>query len=354
MKKFKILTTALFAAGASSGAMANCSDILSYVVSSPSNLAYYQKNYPQCFPSASPGASQQISATSFQQVSAISGLLGSRLLGAGGPPGAAQRQAGLGQTGLAAGAPADQWNAWTNISQNSNRYDATTDGVRSKSGIDVTNFVVGGDYRFSPALVGGVSVAIDRSTGSLGVAPVGTTTTGYAIAPYLGWQLSNKLAVDATLGIGVGENSTGTGRTDQRRLFAAGNATYSDWYGNWQISGKAGYLWAQEKSADLRVNGAAVANSGATARLGQARIGVEAGYWMGNGMMPFVGVSYSSDVLRAVQGNGSWDRDAFLISAGLNFFSLKDKITGGIVYSEESGRRNAANSTLMGNLNIRF
>lgn len=354
MKKFRILATGLLMAGASSGAVANCADVLAYVASNPSWLAYYQLNYPQCFPSASPGASQQLSATSFQQVSAISSLLGSRLLGAGGPPGGAQRQAGAGQTGMAAGAPADRWNAWTNVSHNINRYDATTGAVRSMSGIDVTNLVVGGDYRFSPALVGGISAAFDRSTGSVGVAPVSATTTGYAIAPYLGWQLSEKLAVDAALGFGEAENSTGTGRTDQRRLFAAGNVTYADWYGNWQVSGKAGYLWAQEKSSDLRANGAVIANSAATARLGQARIGVEAGYWMGNGMMPFLGLSYSSDILRAVQGNASWDRDAFLLSAGLNFFSLKDKITGGIVYSQESGRRNTSNSTLMGNVNIRF
>ena len=120
------------------------------------------------------------------------------------------------------------------------------------------------------------------------------------------------------------------------------------------MSGKAGLLWAQEKSSDIRNNGAVVASTATTARLGQLRAGVEAGYWYGNGIQPYVGLLYSTDMLRSAQGNAPWDRDAFLLTLGVNFFSLKDKITGGIVYSNETGRQHTRNSTLMGNLNVRF
>jgi hypothetical protein len=317
-------------------------------------LATAQKEYPECFAGSSPAATQQISATSFQQVSAISAGLGSRMLGGGGSgPQKPGRQLGI--TGMAAGDAPGKWNAWGNVSQNSNRYDATLAAVRTKSGADIWNVVLGADYRLDAKTVAGVSAAFDRGTGTVGVAaPVGTTTSGYALAPYIGYQVSDRLALDASLGLGQGNSSIGGGRSDLSRAFVAGNATYSYWRGNWQVSGKAGLLWAHEKSSDIRNNGALIGNTATTARLGQMRVGAEAGYWYGNGIQPYVGVSYSADVERSTQGNAPWDRDALLLTLGVNFFSLKDKITGGIVYSDETLRSHTRNSTLMGNLNIRF
>lgn len=330
-----------------------CSDIYDSIKQGFYTLATAQKDNPECFAGSSPAATQQISATSFQQVSAISAGLGSRMLGGGGS--GPQRQAALGITGMAAGDAPGKWNAWGNVSQNSNRYDATLAAVRTKSGADIWNVVLGADYRLDAKTVAGVSAAFDRGTGTVGVAaPVGTTTSGFALAPYIGYQVSDRLALDASLGLGKGNSSIGAGRSDLSRAFVAGNATYSYWRGNWQVSGKAGLLWAHEKSSDIRNNGALVANTATTARLGQMRVGAEAGYWYGNGIQPYVGVSYSADVERSTQGNAPWDRDALLLTLGVNFFSLKDKITGGIVYSDETLRSHTRNSTLMGNLNIRF
>ena len=353
LQRISLIAALCLASGSSFASSTTCSSVYDSLKQGYITLSAAQKDYPECFAGSSPATSQQISATSFQQVTAISAGLGGRLLGAaGGPP----LQAAAGGTGMAAGGPADKWNAWGNVSQNSNRYDATDSAaVRIKSGADILNVVFGADYRLDAKTVVGASAAFDRGTGTVGVAvPVGTTTSGYALAPYIGYQVSDRLAFDASVGLGEGKSSIGAGNTDVTRTFLAGNAMYSYWRGNWQMSGKAGLLWAQEKSSDIRNNGAVVANTATTARLGQLRAGVEAGYWYGNGIQPYVGLLYSNDTLRSAQGNAPWDRDAFLLTLGVNFFSLKDKITGGIVYSNETGRQHTRNSTLMGNLNVRF
>jgi hypothetical protein len=71
----------------SAGALAsstNCSDVYDLIKQGSYTLSTAQKEYPECFAGSSPAATQQISATSFQQVSAISAGLGSRMLGGGG------------------------------------------------------------------------------------------------------------------------------------------------------------------------------------------------------------------------------------------------------------------------------
>lgn len=344
---------------ASSGALASssgCSGILDSLAQGYITLAQAQKNYPECFAGSSPATVQQISATSFQQVSAISAGLGGRLLGGGSGPGQRVASGSGGVSGMAAGGPADKWNAWASLSQNSSRYDATYGAnVRVTSGTDVLNAVLGADYRLDGKTVVGVSTAFDRGAGTVGVAnPIGTTTSGFSVAPYIGHQISDRIALDAAIGLGEGESSIGASRTDLSRRFLAGNATYAYWRGNWQMSGKLGVLWAEERSSDIRNGGVVTANSSSTSRLGQIRVGAEAGYWYGNGIQPYVGVLYSADVERSAQGNAPWDRDAVLLSLGVNFFSLKDKITGGVAYTDETLRRHTRNSTLMGNLNIRF
>jgi hypothetical protein len=356
LRYLPLVMTLGLASGSALASSSGCAGIYDSLKQGSVTLAQAQTEYPECFAGSSPATAQQISATSFQQVTAISAGLGGRLLG--GAAGPQQRAAfGIGGvSGMAAGGPADKWNAWGNVTQNSSRYDATYGAnVRATSGNEVLNAVLGADYRLDGRTVVGVSTAFDRGTGTIGVAnPIGTTTTGFAIAPYIGHQVSDRIALDASIGLGEGESSIGAARTDMSRSFLAGNATYAYWRGNWQLSGKAGVLWAQEKSSDIRNSGVVVANSSSTSRLGQVRVGVEAGYWYGNGIQPYVGVLYSADAERSVQGNAPWDRDAVLLTVGVNFFSLKDKITGGLAYTDETLRSHTRNSTLMGNVNIRF
>ena len=76
---------------------------------------------------------------------------------------------------------------------------------------------------------------------------------------------------------------------------------------------------------------------------------------MNGGTMPYVGLAYLRDThLQVAVDDPNWDKDSFTLKMGVNFYSLSSKVTGGIAYTEELGRRNAKNATLMGNINFRF
>jgi hypothetical protein len=47
-------------------------------------------------------------------------------------------------------------------------------------------------------------------------------------------------------------------------------------------------------------------------------------------------------------------KGAFIWSLGMNYFSLANKITGGLAYNQETNRTNSKNYNLMANINIRF
>jgi hypothetical protein len=341
--------------------------------------AVLMANHPECFPSAAPAptptptptpspttscsgdscattadvatAHRMISGTSIQHALANAGALSARMLtlGEGGPATTASLK-----TGLAAGGPGAAWNVWANLTNTDSRYERSGFTADKSSG-DVLNTVVGVDYRLGSNMVAGVSAAFDRGNGALGAASTSMSTEGYSIAPYIGYQFSKNLAVDASVGLGEGKFSSSGTTAESDRTFYALNLTYAQWFGNWQVTGKGNYISAVEKYGDLKLNGATVANSSSKNKLDQLRLGFQAGYWM-NGMMPYVAVTYTDDVRRATAiSNGSpWDRSAFLVSLGLNFFSLKSGVTGGIVYNQETNRANSDNESLMANISFRF
>lgn len=298
-------------------------------------------------------AQQQVQATVVQQVSAISSVIASRMLPViGGGPGSPLKQAFSG-TGLAAGGAAEKMNAWASLAQNDSRYSPSDTSL--KRVMAVNNAVVGADYQISPSMILGISAAFDRGSGSVTGAATGVSTSGYAFAPYLGVQLGSNMALDFSFGIGKGEASQAGGmKAESNRQFYAANLGYAQWLGNLQLSGKAGYLISQEKYGNSTTNGVTNANTSTNNEVEQMNLSVEAGYWM-NGMMPYLGLAYTQDTrMKTAVTDTNWDKDALVLKAGINFFSIANKVTGGIVYSEESGRRNAKNATWMGNINFRF
>lgn len=332
--------------------------------------AVLQANHPECFPSSTPStpstpssssggtadtatAHRVISATSIQHALANASSVSSRLLSLGADGPTATADSGQ-KTGLAAGGAGAAWNVWANIANMDSRYERAGSTADKSSG-DVLNTVIGADYKLGTNMVAGVSAAFDRGNGSLGGAATAMSTKGYSVAPYLGIQLSKNWALDASVGFGEGEFSASGTTADSDRNFYALNLNYAQWFGAWQVTGKGNYISAVEKYGDSKVNGATVANSSTKNKLDQLRLGAQVGYWM-NGLMPYFAVTYTDDVRRATAlNNGSpWDRSAFLLTLGLNFFSLKSGVTGGIAYNEETGRSNTKNNSLMANISFRF
>jgi hypothetical protein len=305
-------------------------------------------NHPECVAGSSTTSAVSIGATAFTQATAITHALASRP--------SSGKQAGpiamSGISGLAAGGQANAWNTWASYSDNASSVRVNNGANRVDN--DTTNIVLGADYALSPVMTFGVSGAFDRGNGgNLGGAT--NASNGFMIAPYIGYQLSKELSLDASVGLGQGEFTSGAVRADADRWFATGNLSYSQWSGNIQLTGKASYMHGVEKFGDSKNNGANVAGSASTNKVDQVRIGGQAGYWM-NGFMPYAGLSYAADIRRSssLGGVDSLGRGAFVLDLGVNFFSLTSKMTGGIAYQQEHGRTNSKNETFMANINLRF
>jgi hypothetical protein len=363
-KQFRFVFGAGIAASAlAMSGMANASSSTCEIaVSSYSSYAAYPiyqsellSQHPECFAGGSTTSTTQINATTFTQASAISRAISSRLRLAGPGPFASADA----RTGLAAG-EAQPWNVWVSYNGNDSRISYTNvAATRTRSDTDVDTTVLGGDYALSPKTALGVSLGIDRGNGSGqsgAFAPTTTGTKGYTIAPYIGYQLSKVWALDASAGWGESEFSSGSIRADAKRWYATGNLAYARWVNNWQFTGKLSYLHGEEKYEDSKNNGATLTGTASKNELDQARLGAQAGYWM-NGVMPYAGLLYVSDIHRSSSNGGGVDplgRNAWVLSIGVNFFSLTSKVTGGIAYEQENGRTNSKNETLMANINFRF
>lgn len=362
----------------------SCSSIISQVQSCNGNascIATYQEMHPECFGSSSNTAvaTQQIGSTSLQQVLAISNALSSRLNNLSALPGAT---ADSGQRfGMAAGNTGSKWNAWVSVNDDKNKYDRggftdpAIDGTtvhNNKANVDVTNAVFGADYIVSPLWTVGLSVAFDNGSGSTesfkqvggimtsnGVSNM--STDGYTVAPYAAMLINQNWSLDATLGFGKGKLSSDGGLTGKNdRQFYGMNLNYAKWNGNWQITGKGSYFYGEEKYDDLNNAGFGTLKGTATKnKLDQLRLGGQAGYWM-DGVMPYIGLAYSGDLNHSssatagVQMGTEIGKSAWLCSVGVNFFSLKNGITGGIAYNQESGRDHAKHDGLIANISFRF
>ncbi len=326
-----------------------------------SNAAAIVSNHPECF-GGSPGSSvMSINSTSFLLAFAIGNALALRQSVGGPAP-----TASAGARGMAAGGAAGKWNAWGNLNNNDTRQSYTAaNGFTSKNSADIMTTVVGVDYGLSSTMALGVSAAFDDGDGSgKNYGPGGTTNTtdssGYVVAPYFGMQLSKALSFDVSAGMGRGKLDTST-NTDSRadRWFAAANLNYNRWFDNIQLTGRVGFLHGVEDYGDIKnsATGAKFAGTDARNTIDQIRLGVQAGYWM-NGVMPVASLGYTNDVRRKTTQFGSPNnpvgRDAWVWGLGMNFYSVKDGVAGGVIYSEETGRSNQTQRSLMANINIRF
>jgi Autotransporter beta-domain len=363
LKRAGLLAGFCLAGGVTGVAHATCDSTLASYQSavSTNNFVLAEQlisETPACFGGGHVTAQVQINGTSFQQAAAISRAL--RLRFESDNPGP---RADVGIKGMAAGNAGKKWNLWGSLENNDTRqsyFNAISTTTRNDS--NVLNSVLGVDYSLSPSMVVGVSLAIDRGDTDGSDSTLAylnkIDSRGYAIAPYIGIQISKVLSFDASAGFGRGKFSTNfatDGKSD--RWFGAANLNYERWMGNIQFTGKAGYLRAVEDYENLRSAGAPVLGTAAKNTLGQVRLNAQAGYWM-NGFMPYASLGYVNDVERKTTQFGApaspIGKDGWVWSLGVNFISLSNGVTGGIAYKQEEGRGNQQNKSLMANLGIRF
>lgn len=338
----------------SSFAQSSCDSVLSLVSSGSLELGTARANHPECFPASGGGTNQQtISATSLQQISSVSNSVNARFTSSGGP---SASLASLPLVGIAAGNSQKVF-LWANRSLNSTTYNTSVNAFDSRT--HIRNTVIGADYLVTPRIVAGLSAAFDSGDGSLRNGRAGSTdsadSTGRTIAPYIGWQISPSLTLDAMAGFGNGDLVQKNAELDTKRRFFGTNLTFTKWLGNLQLSGKGSYAYATERFSDIRVNGMApIADSATTARLSQVRLGGQAGYWLPGGLLPYVGLAYSNDLSRSSSDAQPWDPLALVGSMGINWYGTKQGIAAGLAYTNELRREGSHNHTLGANFNVRF
>ena len=358
----------------------SCSGTPAQIASCQDQIRGY---HPECFGSSGNTAAgaKAVQATSLEQILAISANVSNRTSGASAPPGLADSGE---RKGLAAGNGGGKWNVWASIAEATNKYDRgsfnfssfatstdlATDVRENKFDTRIQNLVIGGDYQWAPNLAVGFSAAFDSGRGSAtsnklvgagaSADPAKSVSSeGASYAPYLGWQINKDWALDATVGWGSGKNTiAGAVTTDSKRFFYGTNVGYTNWLGNWQLTGKGGYLFGQENSDDSKNNGTTMANTKASNKIGQFRLAGQAAYWM-NGVMPYFGLAYVSDqrstsASSQQQFSTEMGKNAWVWSLGANFISIKSAMTGGIGYEQETARDRSKNSKLMANINFRF
>jgi hypothetical protein len=378
MKKFAIRRLVVIAglSAASSGAMATCSsdyDSLASIYASSglssylTMLASFQQSNPGCFSTTDPNTPTQVLVTSFTLMNANSQGLSNRLLGGS----ASLQTTSLGATGLAAGATPNAWNVWGNYSDDRNTYKVANMAVLGAVGSPfffdaantTSNLVLGADYGLTKSTVLGISAAFDKTAGRnipgnplTGATATANSASGQSLSLYVGSQLAKNWAIDATIGGGIGKSSPSTNTSaDSTRRFVGANLSYANWIGNWQLNGKASYYFGNEEFQNAKNAGRLLPLSYYTAHLGQAKIGGEVGYWLADGVMPYVGVAYVNDVSRnRVRVTQLWDDDGVVFTAGINFFSIKNNLSGGVVYTDETNRKFVTHSNWMANINYRF
>ena len=333
-----------------------CGTVLSHYSSGipPSYGGTWPERYPECFGASSATATVSINQSAVVQTSAVSSALATRFLASPQQLGAAPMR------GVAASVPGKRWNVWGSLTDNTTKQSFTNAvGNAIRNDTDGLTTTLGGDHALSSTLVAGVSVAFDRAKGDSyrnGTKRNELVNKGYMVAPYVGLMLSKSLALDAALGFGEGELSqTGNVSAEADRWFVGANLNYTQWFGNTQLSGRLGWLHAEEDYDDASTNGVRNLGTAARSRVDQFRLGGQAAWWM-NGVMPYVGLAYVSEN-RATTLAGARDpigRGGWQWSLGANFVSVASGVTGGIAYQAESGRSNQKNRQLLANVGLRF
>lgn len=358
-------SVALFAALSIQLAHANCGSIITVDYASalaaqdPILASQVIEESPECFSGGATTYLSQINGSMFQQALAISDILRQRRL-ADGPT---AQVAGL--TGAAAGATYGGWNTWGNISFNrfEHTYNVANSTGPSANDIHFLNGIAGSDLAFSPASVVGVSLSYARGTGSgrkedpnFDVNSI--DSEAFTLAPYASWQLNRDWAFDASAGYGQNTVDVFTTNTvDADRWFAAANLSYSRWFGNCQLNGRASLLHGVEDYENIRVSGVTQPGTSAKNTLDQTQFGVQSGYWW-HGIMPYAELKYSLDIRRNTTQFGSpadpIGKEAWVWGIGANIYSLGKSMTGGIGFSQEEGRSKQESNLLTANINLRF
>lgn len=194
--------------------------------------------------------------------------------------------------------------------------------------------IVGGiDITPNDYLIAGLAISFESSDTETAFNGGNLESDGFTIAPYFGILLSDTWSLDASMGFSFIENDqfrtdpTTSARVssdpDTDRLYFSFNLNGISYIDNWILGGRAGVLIAHSRTDDfIESDGTAIGER--DTKLGQFRVGGDAGYSYGN-WEPFVSAMYEYDFkmdeIELTTGpQPENDRDDILFAAGLRYF----------------------------------
>lgn len=265
------------------------------------------------------------------------------------------------QAGRAAGDGLDGWGGWSpwisvgrTMADNdlsSTAYDATQDNV-----------LFGMDYSYSDRLIFGISGGYENNDidtsfngGEMGV-------QGFSVAPYAAYLLTDNVSVDAAVGYSTLDidqfrtepgGAIVTGDTDSSRWFVMSNINTFRQYGNWVVTGRAGFIYSEEEQDGFTETGGFTAQTVAERDIdfGQLNFGGEVAY-SAHAIEPFASLFYQYDfeegdsaALNPNQAQRSNDDDDIRASAGFRYFG-NNGLSATLEWSHIIDRENFDSNTI--------
>ncbi len=266
------------------------------------------------------------------------------------------------QSGLSAGDEETRaWNAWGNIATNSikNNFSSTAFSA------DVRMLMGGLDTLLDDRLLVGVTLGYERQKIDTFFNSGTQKSNSYTVAPYLGYLFTDNLSADLVVGhtrIDIDQTrlQLGTpvsGSQDAKRWFLASNLNHFQEIGNWSVDTSIGFLYARDK-LDSFTESNGLVNSSQIIRLGQARIGGNVAYPVGN-FEPFANAYYVYDLkttkvqVAASQAQPSNDRTELQLGAGVRYVG-KQGVTGTLEYHTVKTRKNLSSNVFSLSVSMEF
>ena len=316
-------------------------------------------------------AQQQSSANAaaISMSSGSGGLVSGRTNGlTGGSPagrtGGADVQTGLidlsaGRQGMAAGYNESPWGVWANFTWSGIE---DTTAVAGQDG-NVVIGVAGADYLVSEGFIVGGAISVGGASFDSTVAQFDTDEMGIGITPYLAYQISDLITLDAMIGynFAVGESTraeTITGHYGIHRYFVGSNLSYFQAWDRFSVLASGGVIWGQSfENAYGESDGTQVSSRqvdlGSFSILAQPAYLIDLDARAGFFLEPYVLAEYSYDfVISKIAGHNN-DRDAFRLGLGFNIFDGQH-ISGNLEASSTIGREDQRTVSVLGTLRYSF
>ncbi|MEM7652927.1 MAG: autotransporter outer membrane beta-barrel domain-containing protein, partial [Pseudomonadota bacterium] len=263
------------------------------------------------------------------------------------------------ENGAAAGYTPSPWGVWANFAWSGIN---DTTAVAGTQGNVVTG-IAGADYEVSDGFIVGGAISIGGAAFDSQIAAFDTDETSIGFNPYLAYQVTDLISLDAILGysVGVGESTraeTITGHYAIHRYYAAGNASYFQTWERFSLLGSLGVLWGQSFEAAYRESDGTEIGS-RRSDLGSVSLLMQPAYLFDldadNGwyLEPYLVGEYRYDfTISKINGHNN-DRDEFRLGLGMNLFA-GDSVSGNLEATTAVGREDQRTVSIFGTVRYDF